>query len=170
MFGCTKESTLLMNEMPANERQLSTMDAFKVGELDGNGNANITYNMTDLQEICACSVFEDQTTGLQLTDVAGFGYFLSGEGTSSGSHTTFKVKMTLDGNDIMWENEAHVAMCQTSSSTPCDLTITGEEDFTCDNGTQGSCNEDETGGGSGFPYASCGDTNWPWVGKKQDKK
>lgn len=160
-----------MNEMPAaNERQLSFNDAFKVGEFDGSGNPVITYNMSDLQDICACSVFEDQAAGISITNEPGFGHFLSGEGTSSGSHTTFKVKLTVDGNDILWEDEAHVAMCQTSSSTPCDLTITGVEDFTCDNGTQGSCNENETGGGSGFPYTSCEDTDWPWAVKDKDKK
>ena len=168
LFSCSKESELGMTAAnQSNEIQLSITDAFIVGEVDGNGVVSITYNMAELEELCACGVSENTSTGLNIIDEPGIGYYLSGQGSSTGSTTSFKVALTQDGSDIYWEDGAHIAMCQTSSSTPCVVVVAGAENFTCDNGTAGECNDDEIGGGSGLGYHSCEDTDWPWAGKKK---
>jgi len=169
LLSCSKESELVMTDVnQANEVQLSITDAFIVGEVDGNGVVSITYNMAELEELCACGVSENSATGLSIIDEPGIGYYLSGQGSSTGSTTSFKVALTLDGSDIYWEDGAHIAMCQTSSSIPCDVVVAGVENFSCDNGTAGECNDDEIGGGSGLGYPSCEDTDWPWAVKNKN--
>lgn len=167
LFGCAKESDLIMtNQNDVNDVQLSVTESFKVGEIDANGNLIITYSMAELQDVAACAVFETNTSGLNLEQI-GPDYFLAGTGNSTGSTTTFKVTMEAVGSDLMWNDGAHIAMCQTSGATPCNLTVLGEENFLCDNGIPAACNEDEAGGSSGIPYANC--TNWPWAVKNKDK-
>lgn len=170
LISCSKESDQFNSDLTQqNVAQLSVTDAFKVGEIDAAGSATITYDLNDLMELTSCAVREESSSGLTISDEAP-GYYLSGTGSSNGSTTTFKVELILDGTNLYWQDRAHIAMCQTSGATPCDLVILDVEDFTCSNENPLACNDNEIGGGSAGAYPSCGDTDWPWAGASKDKK
>jgi hypothetical protein len=170
LISCSKDADIINSDLnQQNVAQLSVNDAFKVGEVDANGNANITYNITELSELSSCAVSEDIVTGIIITNEVP-GYYLGGLGTSPGSTTSFKVELIEDGSNLYWQDGAHIAMCQSSNATPCTVCLLASESFTCQNGTPNACNDDEIGGGSGDPYTSCGDTDWPWATTDKDKK
>ncbi len=169
-ISCSKEADLYNSDLnQQNKAQLSVSNAFKVGELDGSGIATITYSLNELAELTSCAVSEELTIGLNITD-EGVGYYLGGLGTSIGSTTTFKVELTTDGDDLYWEDGAHVAMCQTTNAVPCEVSIIAQETFICVNNNPLVCNDDEIGGDSTGEYPSCGDTDWPWATTDKDKK
>ena len=172
LFSCSKESELTNpNQVTVHEAQMSTTNAFKVGEVATDGTLSITYDLTELAELCACGVSENTATSLGLHNETGVGYFLQGIGSSTGSTTSFSISLdNLDG-DLMWEEGAFIAMCQNATSTPCGMTIIGQESFDCTGDpATGSCFENEVGGGNGNNYpTSCGDTNWPWATKELDE-
>lgn len=170
LISCSKDSDLLnANINQANSVQLSQSNAFKVGELDANGYPNITFDPIELAELTSCAVSEESTNGLIITNET-VGFYLGGIGTSSGSSTSFKVELVVDGNNLYWEDGAHIAMCQTTNPTPCEVSIIDQESFVCINDNPLVCNDDEIGGGSTGEYPSCGDTDWPWAGASKDKK
>lgn len=168
--SCSKESSVLNSDLDqVNTAQLAVNDAFIVGELDAAGTPSISYNLNELAELTSCAVGENNSTGLNIISENN-SYYLAGLGTGEGSTTSFKVELTLDGDDLYWEDGAHVAMCQTTNPTPCTVRIIASESFICENASPNVCNDDEIGGGSGVGYPSCGDTDWPWATTDKDKK
>ena len=156
--SCSKESDLTMNATN-NRVELSSDGSFDVGTIDGAGNGILTYDLTELQEICACAVSEDMVGAVQIDHVPGVGYYLSGIGSSTGSNTTFSIELTVTENVLSWADNALIMTCETTSSVPCELDVVSELDYSCSN-TAGSCGQTVIGGENGASYNDC---NWPWL-------
>ncbi|GAB4384335.1 MAG: hypothetical protein Kow0075_16370 [Salibacteraceae bacterium] len=163
-LGCSKETDIITMQVEDGRTMLNGVNQFKVGELNG-GTPVITYDQTELEEICACAVSEDFASNLLIT-FEHSDYYLRGVGTGSNSSSTFAVKLTVDGLDLYWTDGAFIAQCESDGSTTCGLDLLGGENYNCTGSAQ--CSEHTLGGVSGDPYPSC--TNWPWAGFPKDEE
>ena len=84
LISCSKDSNLVNLDLNQQyEVQLIITNALKVGEVNGAGNTNITYDVVELSELTSCAVSENSTTALIITNETP-GYYLSGLGASKG--------------------------------------------------------------------------------------
>lgn len=169
-MSCSKESNNVLTSdlsQAAHEAQLSTSSSFVVGTIDANGNASITYDLSELEAICACAVTESDAAGLLFKQNTGGDYFLSGIASSTGSYTSFAVELNLSStNELIWNSSNAVLTCQTSASAPCALTLGNELNYSCSN-SAGTCVQTTIGDGQTEASAAC---NWPWMVKSSKDK
>jgi hypothetical protein len=158
LIGCSKESEIALSELNQDRVELNVTGSFVVGTVDASGAMTITYDAAELAELAACAVSEDAIDNLELEHVPSVGYFLSGVASSTGSYTTFSIKLSLNDGDLSWEDNAEIFTCLTTSSTPCELEVQSAETFDCNN-SGGACGSAVIGGEGGTSYDAC---NWPW--------
>lgn len=168
--SCSKESNNVLTSdlsQAANEAQLSNSSSSVVGSVDANGNASISYDLSELEDICACAVSESDASGLFINQNTNGDYFLSGVASSTGSYTTFAVELSLSTtNELIWSSSNTVLTCQTSAANPCALTLGNELNYSCSN-SGGTCVQTPIGDGQTQSAADC---NWPWMVKSSKDK
>jgi hypothetical protein len=164
-ISCSKESNNVLTSdlnQAAHEAQLSVSSSFVVGVIDASGSATITYDLAELEAICACAVAESDATGLTYSQNSGGDYFLSGVASSSGSYTSFAVELELNAsNELIWNSTNTVLTCQSDAANPCTLTLGNNLDYSCDN-SAGTCVQTPIGDGEAAGSEPC---NWPWMVK-----
>lgn len=163
LSSCSKESDSSMSKdvnKRAHQAQLSVSEGFIVGTVGQNG-ATISYDLSELEAIAACAVSESDASGLAFTLNQDGNYFLTGQGSSDGSYTTFAVQMITDGDDLVWSSQSNILTCETESSTPCTLTLETGLDYSCSNASGGQCTETPISGAQ----AKGEPCNWPWMVK-----
>lgn len=171
LTACSKESEIALQETAKDRVELSEEGNFVVGIAQNGEEGVITYNLDELEEICACAVSEDNATGLFIKHNGATGeYFLSGVGSSTSSNTTFAVMLQhhADG-ELTWNENAAILTCSNTDTEPCAINLVDGEDFSCSSPVAGTtCGAGMIGGSDGEDYAVC--NNWPWLVTKKGGK
>lgn len=155
--ACSKESDpgqSLDNNINTTEARIA--NSFVVGTIDDNGQATITYPLSDLGKMTCCQLLDGTgTLGDARIERIGGVYHFRGIVRNEKQRADFAYKLTREGQELVYEETNSINACTSSINGPaCTLNIQDDGNAKCTDAAQ-DCKFSSSG-----PSMRC---EWPWM-------